>query len=118
MASNPLTNFINTRLIDPAIARRLADSTVTKDTSAFAVGVMPQPTLSLKDTLGQYPDADYDLLYAIYQVHADVSACVAMWAGGVTGNGWHIGLLDREAEPTAKQQRTIEELETWLKNPN
>jgi len=38
--------------------------------------------------------------------------------GGVTGNGWHIGLLDTEAEPTDKQRTAIADLERWLKNPN
>jgi hypothetical protein len=37
--ANPLTNFITSRFIDPAVERRLA-ATVTKDTNAFAVGVM------------------------------------------------------------------------------
>ena len=118
MASNPFTNFISSRFIDPAVARRLAAEPVEKNTQAFAVGVLQQPTLSLRDALGQYPDADYDLLYNVYQRHADVSACVSLWAGGVTGNGWHIGLLDTEAEPTDKQRKAITDLERWLKNPN
>src|SRR4051794_8554017 len=96
--ANFLSQFIQDRLITPAIQAQSA--AVTKDTSAFAVGVQPQASISLRDSLGQYPDADYDLLYAIYQAHADISACVAIWAGGVTGNGWRIGLLDKEAEPT------------------
>jgi HK97 family phage portal protein len=116
--ANPFTNFINSRFVDPAVERRLASEPVEKNTQAFAVGVLQQPTLSLRDALGQYPDADYDLLYNVYQRHADVSACVALWAGGVTGNGWHIGLLDTEAEPTDKQRTAIADLERWLKNPN
>ena len=102
--AHPIAHFVYDRVIAPVEAERAPD--VTKDTSAFAVGVLPQPNLSLRDTLGQWPDADYDLLYAIYQAHADVSACVSLWAGGVTGNGWHIGLLDQEAEPTTKQTTT------------
>ncbi len=116
--ANPFTQFINTRFIDPAVERRMASAGVQKDTQAFAVGVLQQPILPLRDTLGQYPDADYDLLYAIYQKHADVSACVALWAGGATGNGWRIGLLDEDAEPTDKQRTAITDLERWLKNPN
>src|SRR3954447_11386075 len=115
--ANLITQYFTDKFIAPAVEQRLAAS-VTKDTSAFAVGVLPQPSISLRDTLGQYPDSDYDLLYAIYQAHADVSACVAIWAGSVTGNGWHIGLLDKEATPTAAQQQQIDELTTWLKNPN
>src|SRR4051794_35358109 len=113
--ANPLTQFISERFITPAVQAQLP--TVAKDTQAFAVGVIPQPNLSLRDTLGQYPDANYDLLYAIYQAHVDVSSCVALWAGGVTGNGWHIGLLDKEAEPTPAQAKTIDGITTWLKNP-
>ncbi len=79
---NPFSQFITSRFIDPAVARRLASTGVEKNTQAFAVGVLQQPTLSLRDALGQYPDADYDLLYNVYQRHADVSACVALWAGG------------------------------------
>jgi hypothetical protein len=82
------------------------------------VGVLPQPSISLRDSLGQDSDSDYDLLYAVYGHHADVSACLSLWAGGVTGNGWHIGLLDKEAKPTPTQQQQIDELTTWLKNPN
>jgi hypothetical protein len=80
LQANFLSNLINDRFITPA---------VQKDTSAFAVGVIPQPNVTLRDTLGQYPDSNYDLLYAIYQAHADVSACVALWAGGVTGDDRH-----------------------------
>lgn len=117
--ANPFTNFIDSRLIAPAVDRRLASSPdVQKDTQAFAVGVLQQPTLTLRDALGQYPDADYDLLYNIYQRHVDVSSCVALWAGSATGNGWHIGLLDEDAEPTDKQRKAIADLERWLKNPN
>jgi len=118
MASNPFTNFINSRFIDPAVERRLASAGVQKDTTAFAVGVLQQPILPLRDTLGQYPDADYDLLYAIYQKHVDVSSCVALWAGSATGNGWHVGLLDQDAKPTNKQRQSVTDLERWLKNPN
>jgi len=66
---NPFSQFITSRFIDPAVERRLAAAGVQKDTQAFAVGVLQQPILPLRDTLGQYPDADYDLLYAIYQKH-------------------------------------------------
>ncbi len=118
MASNPFTNFINSRFIDPAVARRLASGPVEKNTQAFAVGVLQQPTFSLRDALGQYPDADYNLLYTVYERHVDVSSCVALWAGSATGNGWHIGLLDKDAEPTDKQRKAIADLERWLKNPN
>src|SRR4051812_17575793 len=114
--ANPFSNFLINRFLTPAVQAQLP--AVQKDTQAFAGGVLPQPSISLRDSLGQFPDADYDLLYAIYQAHVDVSSCVAMWAGGVTGNGWKIGLLDKEAEPTAAQQKTIDELTTWLKNPN
>jgi len=116
--ANPISQFITSRFIDPAVERRLASAGVQKDTTAFAVGVLQQPILPLRDTLGQYPDADYDLLYAIYQKHVDVSSCVALWAGSATGNGWHIGLLDQDAEPTDKQRQAMTDLERWLKNPN
>ena len=115
---NPFSQFISSRFIDPAVERRLASADVEKNTQAFAVGVLQQPSLSLRDALGQYPDADYDLLYTIYQRHVDVSSCVALWAGSATGNGWHIGLLDEDAEPTDKQRQAITDLERWLKNPN
>jgi len=59
-----------------------------------------------------------DLLYNVYQRHVDVSSCVALWAGSATGNGWHIGLLDKDAEPTDTQRKAIADLERWLKNPN
>ncbi len=104
---NPLSNFISSRFIDPAVERRLASEPVEKNTQAFAVGVLQQPAFSLRDALGQYPDADYDLLYNVYQRHVDVSSCVALWAGSATGNGWHIGLLDKEAEPTDTQRKTL-----------
>ncbi len=116
--ANPFTDFITSRFIDPAVERRLASEPVEKNTQAFAVGVLQQPILPLRDTLGQYPDADYDLLYNIYQKHVDVSSCVALWAGSATGNGWHIGLLDEDAEPTDKQRQAMTDLERWLKNPN
>jgi HK97 family phage portal protein len=115
---NLFTNFITSRFIDPAVARRLASEPVEKNTQAFAVGVLQQPTFSLRDALGQYPDSDYNLLYNVYERHVDVSSCVALWAGSATSNGWHIGLLDKEAEPTDKQRKAIADLQRWLKNPN
>ncbi len=116
--ANPFTNFISSRFIDPAVERRLASEPVEKNTQAFAVGVLQQPTFSLRDALGQYPDSDYNLLYNVYERHVDVSSCVALWAGSATSNGWHIGLLDKEAEPTDQQRTVIADLERWLKNPN
>ncbi len=115
---NPFSQFISSRFIDPAVERRLASEPVEKNTQAFAVGVLQQPTFSLRDALGQYPDSDYNLLYNVYERHVDVSSCVALWAGSATSNGWHIGLLDKEAEPTDKQRKAITDLERWLKNPN
>ncbi len=35
-----------------------------------------------------------------------------------SSNGWYIGLMDRDAEPNRNQRKRIEELTTWLKNPN
>jgi hypothetical protein len=35
MASNPFTNFITSRFIDPAVERRLASAGVEKNTTAF-----------------------------------------------------------------------------------
>ncbi len=96
----------------------MASEPVEKNTQAFAVGVLQQPTFSLRDALGQYPDSDYNLLYNVYERHVDVSSCVALWAGSATSNGWHIGLLDKEAEPTDQQRKVIADLERWLKNPN
>ncbi len=56
--ANPFSQFIASRFIDPAVERRLASEPVEKNTQAFAVGVLQQPTFSLRDALGQYPDAD------------------------------------------------------------
>ena len=67
------------RLIAPAVERRLASSGVEKATNAFAVGVLQQPSLSLKDVLGQYPDANYDLLYNIYQKHVVITDKLASY---------------------------------------
>src|SRR4051812_31158744 len=114
--ANFLTNLITDRFITPAVQAQLP--TVERSTDAFAVGVIPQSSTTLRDALGQATDTDYDLLYAVTNNHADVSACVAIWAGGVTGNGWHIGLLDKEAEPNRNQRKQIDEITTWLKNPN
>src|SRR4051812_436500 len=114
--ASPISRFIYDRVIAPVEAER--QPAVTKDTSAFAMGVLPQPTTTLRDALGQSPDTDYDLLYAVYNSHADVSACVAIWAGGVTGKGWHWGLIDPAGEPNRNQRKQLDELTTWLKNPN
>ena len=94
------------------------EAPVIKDTSTFAYGLALVPDAPRKDSLGQPQDTDYDLLYAVYKKHTDVSACVDRWVGGVTGKGWRIGLLDTEATPTAAQERQIKEITTWLKNPN
>ena len=106
------------RLITPAVERRLAAAAVQKDTSSFAYGVAPTQTRTLKDAIGQAPDASYGLLYAIAVLNADVAACVKRWAGGVTGNGWHLGLMDQGAEPNRNQRKALDELTRWLKNPN
>ena len=36
----------------------------------------------------------------------------------MVGNGWKFGLTDPPAEPTDAQTKRIDELTTWLKNPN
>jgi hypothetical protein len=58
------------------------------------------------------------LLYAGTNNQVDVSICVAIWTGGVTGNGRHIGLLDREAEPNHNQRKAIDEITKWMENPS
>jgi hypothetical protein len=116
MDQNPISRFLTDRFIPPAVQAQLP--AVERATDAFAVGVAPQLSVSLRDTLGQAPDTDYDLLYRIYQAHTDVGSCVRLWVGGVTGNGWHIGLMDKKAKPTAGQQKQIDDITTWLKNPN
>ncbi len=113
---NLLTTFIQNRLIQPAVQRQLAE--LAKDTRTYAIGASALPERTIRDAIGQPHDTDYHLLYAIYRLHADVAACVARWAGGVTGNGWHLGLMDESTEPTDAQRRRIEEVTLWLKNPN
>ncbi|MGN6757690.1 MAG: hypothetical protein ACTHMJ_15010 [Thermomicrobiales bacterium] len=44
---------------------------------AFAMGVWHHPDFNVKNAIGQFPDAD-DLLYIIYEAHADVSTSVAI----------------------------------------
>jgi hypothetical protein len=53
-----LTNFADEPLDNRHLQAQLP--AVQKDTSAFAVGVIPQPNVTLRDTLGQYPDSNYD----------------------------------------------------------
>jgi hypothetical protein len=116
--ANPLTNFIASRFIEPIVARRLAESSVAKGTQAFAYGLAPTQAQTLAQAIGQAPDTSYALLYAIAVLNADVAACVKRWAGGVTGNGWHLGLMDPAAEPNRNQRKQLDELTRWLKNPN
>ncbi len=114
--ANPFTTFIQNRFIQPVVQRQFA--ALEKDTRTFAVGASALPQSTIRDAIGQPHDTDYALLYAIYGLHADVAACVNRWAGGVTGNGWHIGLMDEGDEPTDAQRRRIAEITLWLKNPN
>jgi len=113
--ANPFCTFIQERFIQPQVDRALS---VSKDTQAYAVGVTPFPLVDLKETYGQLPDYDYPLLYAIRRKHVDVSSCIRRWAGGVTSSGWRLGLMDATGEPTDAQQRHMDELTLWLKNPN
>jgi hypothetical protein len=47
-----------------------------------------------------------------------VAAWVRRWAGGVTGNGWHFGPMDKGAEPNRRQRRELDELTRWRRNTN
>jgi hypothetical protein len=115
MAANPFSRFVYDKIIVPVQAER---QPVTKAGSAFAYGVGASQVKTLAQCIGQTPDVNYQPLYAIALLNADVAACVRRWAGGVTGNGWHLGLMDKGAEPNRRQRRELDELTRWLKNPN
>jgi HK97 family phage portal protein len=115
MASNPISRFLYDKIIAPIERER---QPVEKATQSFAYGIAPTHAQTLAQAIGQPHDANYALLYAIASLHADVAACVRRWAGGVTGNGWHLGLMDPAAEPNRNQRKQLEELTRWLKNPN
>jgi HK97 family phage portal protein len=114
--ANPFSRFIYDKFIAPVEAERFP--AVAKDATAFAYGVGATQAKTLAQAIGQTPDVNYALLYAVATLNADVAACVERWAGGVTGNGWHLGLMDKAAEPTRKQRKELAELTRWLRNPH
>ena len=114
--AHPFSRFLYDKLIAPIEAERLP--AVAKDATAFAYGVGSTQAKTLAQAIGQTPDVNYALLYAVATLNADVAACVERWAGGVTGNGWHLGLMDQSAEPTRKQRKELAELTRWLRNPH
>ena len=113
--ANIFSRYLTERFIQPRVDASLA---VTRTSPAFAYGLQILPDHDLNHTIGQMQDSDYGLLYAIYRVHTDVAACVKRWAGSALANGWHLGLLDKEAKPSASQQKQMDDLTLWLKNPN
>jgi phage portal protein BeeE len=116
MAANPFSRFVYDKIIAPVQAERTP--TVGRSASSFALGVGATQITTLAQSIGRTPDVNYQLLYAIALLNADVAACVRRWAGGVTGNGWHLGLMDKGAEPNRRQRKELDELTRWLKNPN
>jgi HK97 family phage portal protein len=113
---NPLSQFINDRFIRPQVDAQV-DERLSRSTNAFAYGLSPVKETTITEAIGQPHDANYHLLYAVYRLHPDVAACVRLWAGGVTGNGWDLALMD-DADPNRNQRKAIDEIKTWLKNPN
>lgn len=91
---NPLTQFFNNRFIQPA-ANAGVEKALATQPPAYGASIIPETTLSA--AIGQPHDADYALLYALYKLTTDVSGCVHKWAGGVTGAGWRITTMDRDA---------------------
>ena len=53
-----LSCFITDRFIALAVNAQLP--TVERATNAFAMGVIPQQSISIRDSLGQPTDTDYD----------------------------------------------------------
>ena len=115
--ASPLSQFISDRFIKPQVDAQVA-TILAKSNSPLAYGLSAIQETSFKDAIGQPPDANYALLYAIYGVNADVATCVRLIAGGVIAEGWKIALMDPDGKPTATQQKKIDELSLWLKNPN
>ena len=109
---NPLSNLLRPFLPASAPVEKAANP------KPMAMGVVSLPTTSLKETLGQPQDADFSVIYGLYRYNADVSATVHKWAGGITSPGWDLRLMDEDATQTAKQEKQIQELRTWLRRPN
>lgn len=109
---NPLSNLLRPFLPASAPVEKAAPP------KPMAMGVVSLPTTSLKETLGQPQDADFSVIYGLYRYNADVSASVHKWAGGITSPGWDLRLMDEDATQTAKQEKQIQELKTWLRRPN
>jgi hypothetical protein len=68
---NPISKFINERLIAPQV-----DALLKAQHQPPAFGAARSAELSLRDAIGQPHDFDYSLLYSLYKLNADVSGSV------------------------------------------
>lgn len=82
------------------------------------VGVIPMPTQTLDQAIGQPHDYEYPILYGLYMNNTDVSGCVDILSGRSTSRGWRLGMLDDDTNPTDEQVEAMKELSRWLKRPN
>ncbi len=114
--ANFLSQLINNRFIQPAVEAGVEKALSANHPPAY--GVSSPPEMSLGQSIGQLHDANYALLYALYKLNTDVSGCVHKWAGGVTGAGWRITTMDKDAKPSPALEKQMQEIERWLRNPN
>lgn len=93
--SNPLTQYIADRFLQPAVDARVERALSSKQPVAYGTSQVQEKTLS--QAIGRPHDADYSLLYALYKLNTDVSGSVHKWAGGVTGRQYTIKKTDASA---------------------
>lgn len=113
-----MANFLTS--LFPSFANRSTNQAVTKaKTKPLAVGVVPGSASSLQDAVtGQPHDANYELLYDIYDINTDVSGSIDRWIGVVAGDGWDVELVDKSQPVTPELQEQIDAIKKWLRNPN
>jgi hypothetical protein len=113
---NPLTTFLADRFIKPQVDAQVDDLLERSLPKATGTVISVEPTLS--QATGQPHDANYALLYSVYKLNTDVTACVHKWAGGTTGPGWRLTTVDADPEPNEALQAQMKDMSRWLRHPN
>ena len=69
--ANPLSRFLNSRFIQPAVDAGVAKALSDQHPPAYGASTIPEKTLG--QSIGQPHDADYTLLYSVYKLNVDVA---------------------------------------------
>lgn len=112
MANNPLSRFIESRFVQPAVEKAIST------TLPLAISTGTTKDIPLTKAIGQVPQVDPTILYSLYKHNADISGSVHKWASKSTNGGYRLSLVDPTEELTPDLQARMLEIDRRLAKIN